>query len=93
MITCKRCGSFAINHHMHGRDGTGLDLCDVCFWREKYEATCWQPIETVDTSKKVSIFSKLSGVDDCAYFQNGHWVNGFGNVIIKPLFWRERVLP
>ena len=60
---------------------------------KKTHAACWQPIETVDTSKKVSIFSKLGGVDDCAYFQNGNWVNGFDNVIIEPLFWRERVLP
>lgn len=24
----------AINHNLHGRDGTRDDLCDVCFWRE-----------------------------------------------------------
>jgi len=29
------CGSFAINHNMHGRDGTHRDLCDVCFWKNK----------------------------------------------------------
>ncbi len=29
------CGSYAINHHLHGRDGTRGGLCDVCFWREK----------------------------------------------------------
>jgi hypothetical protein len=32
--SCK-CGSYAINHHCHGRDGTHPDLCDVCFWRRK----------------------------------------------------------
>jgi hypothetical protein len=37
-MTCKRCGSFAINHHCHGRDGTDKDLCDVCFWRKRAEA-------------------------------------------------------
>jgi hypothetical protein len=60
---------------------------------KKNHAACWQTIETVDTSKKVSIFSKIGGVDDCAYFQDGNWINGFDNVIIEPLFWRERVLP
>ncbi len=34
MKSCK-CGSYAINHHCHGRDGTHPDLCDVCFWRRK----------------------------------------------------------
>ena len=36
-MTCK-CGSRAINHHSHGRDGSRGDLCDVCFWREKASA-------------------------------------------------------
>jgi len=36
--TCKRCGSFAINQHMHGREkGIDLDLCDVCYWRKRAE--------------------------------------------------------
>jgi ribosomal protein L32 len=33
---CKNCGSYAINHHLHGRDGSRNELCDVCYWREKY---------------------------------------------------------
>ena len=32
-MKCKRCHSHAINHHCHGRDGSGEDLCDVCYWR------------------------------------------------------------
>lgn len=44
MSACKRCGSFAINPHWHGRDGTDLDLCDVCYWRTR--APVWQPPET-----------------------------------------------
>lgn len=32
-MKCKRCNSCAINHHRHGRDGSGEDLCDVCYWR------------------------------------------------------------
>jgi len=34
MDKCK-CGSFAINPHLHGRDATDLDLCDVCYWRKR----------------------------------------------------------
>lgn len=34
---CKRCGSYAINHHSHGRDGSDGDLCDVCYWRKRAE--------------------------------------------------------
>ena len=34
-MTCKRCFSYAINHHAHGRDGSDPDLCDVCFWRKR----------------------------------------------------------
>lgn len=37
MKPCKRCGSFAINHHRHGRDGSDEDLCDVCYWRKRAE--------------------------------------------------------
>lgn len=29
------CGSYAINHHSHGRDGSDGDLCDVCYWRKR----------------------------------------------------------
>lgn len=35
-MTCKRCGSYAINENLHGRKkGVDLDLCDVCYWRER----------------------------------------------------------
>ena len=37
MEECKQCGSHAINHHLHGRDGTDGDLCDVCYWRKRAE--------------------------------------------------------
>ena len=29
-MQCKKCGSYAVNHHLHGRDGTEPELCDVC---------------------------------------------------------------
>lgn len=37
MMKCARCGSYAINHGHHGRDGSDSDLCDVCYWRERAE--------------------------------------------------------
>ena len=36
-MPCKNCGSYAINPDHHGRDGTDLDLCDVCYWRKRSE--------------------------------------------------------
>lgn len=35
MEKCLKCGSMAINHNLHGRDGTDGDLCDVCYWRKR----------------------------------------------------------
>lgn len=35
MNQCKKCGSYAINSHLHGRDGNDRDLCDVCYWRKR----------------------------------------------------------
>lgn len=36
-MRCKRCGSHAINHNSHDRDGSEPELCDVCFWRKREE--------------------------------------------------------
>ena len=36
-MSCERCGSFAINHAAHGRDGSEPSLCDVCYWRQRTE--------------------------------------------------------
>ena len=33
---CNQCGSYAINHHHHGRDGSDPDLCDVCYWHTRH---------------------------------------------------------
>ena len=36
MSGCKICGSYAINDRSHGRaKGVDLDMCDVCYWRER----------------------------------------------------------
>lgn len=45
MSQCKRCGSYAINHHAHGRDGSDPDLCDVCYWRSRAEQLNAVPVE------------------------------------------------
>lgn len=37
-MSCIKCGSQAINHNCHGRDGSDGDLCDVCYWRKRAEA-------------------------------------------------------
>lgn len=38
LMRCKRCGSLAINPHLHGRiEWLDLDLCDVCYWRKRAE--------------------------------------------------------
>lgn len=36
-MSCPKCQSYAINPHLHGRDDTHKDLCDVCFWRAKHD--------------------------------------------------------
>jgi len=37
MNKCKECGSYAINVGRCGRDDSDPDLCDVCYWRVRYE--------------------------------------------------------
>ena len=34
-MKCKWCGSYAINHNSHGRDGSDGELCDVCYWMKR----------------------------------------------------------
>jgi hypothetical protein len=34
-MKCIKCGSWAINHWLYGRDGSDGDLCDVCYWRKR----------------------------------------------------------
>lgn len=34
-MKCCKCGSQAINHGLHRRDGSDGDLCDVCYWRKR----------------------------------------------------------
>jgi hypothetical protein len=37
-MKCNECGSCAINHQCHGRDGSDGNLCDVCYWRKRSNA-------------------------------------------------------
>lgn len=48
------CGSYAINPHLHGRDDTDLDLCDVCYWRKRAEKRNLNaiPEEKMDEAKE-----------------------------------------
>ena len=42
-MACDRCGSYAINPEMHGREPKMyLGLCDVCYWRFKAEQSLSQ---------------------------------------------------
>lgn len=61
MTKCK-CGSYAINHHLHGRDGSEPDLCDVCYWREKYEHARL----SVDAIDGIDVLMSFYGVDTVA---------------------------
>ena len=51
-MSCKRCGSFAINPNSHGRDDTDLDLCDVCYWRKRAEDKETPKLKGGDNVKK-----------------------------------------
>ena len=57
-MKCIRCGSYAINHNLHDRDGTHEELCDVCFWRLKYE-------NLLEYNKQKSICTNCTHKDDC----------------------------
>lgn len=49
-MSCVRCGSYAINHRSHGRDGSDGDLCDVCYWRKRAEIVPPTLIESLECS-------------------------------------------
>lgn len=64
MNNCNRCGSYAINHKSHGRDGSDGHLCDVCYWRKRAEegdaaAKSWR--KACIKACEIGITSGLSG--------------------------------
>lgn len=63
MNQCK-CGSYAINQHLHGRGGSEPELCDVCYWRKKYErnAQLLEQINCAKTSQYLSAADMLQGI-------------------------------
>jgi len=46
MSVCRACGSYAINHGHHGRDGSDGHLCDVCYWRARAEEA-WTALRAI----------------------------------------------
>ena len=52
MTQCK-CGSYAINDHLHGREhGVDLHLCDVCYWRNRAESAYRTLVRSHEASVK-----------------------------------------
>ena len=71
MNKCK-CGSYAINENLHGRDKVkDLDLCDVCYWRKRAQTNPWHDAEKEKPEFQGNYFLEL--IDDC-----GHKVNDIG---------------
>ena len=59
-MACNRCGSWAINHGHHGRDGSEPNLCDVCYWRQRCEQC------TASNAAKVAEIARLrEALIDC----------------------------
>lgn len=60
MNKCTECGSYAINHHCHGRDGSDPELCDVCYWRVRatdyaaLEAECERLTDALDRQSVIT---------------------------------------
>ena len=67
MINCK-CGSYAINHNAHGRDGSDPDLCDVCYWRSRAEAMRESPNEQSDVVRDAERYRYLRKADPNTIF-------------------------
>ena len=55
-MTCKICGSHAINLNMEGRKSDAVDLCDRCYWKIRYE-------ESIEALKELKIASGGSFVN------------------------------
>lgn len=65
---CKVCGSFAINHHLHGRDGSDDELCDVCFWVKRAKSHD-------ELVQMLAVMAELVGKMNCYCHQAGASAN------------------
>lgn len=66
-MPCENCGSHAINHHCHGRDGSDGHLCDVCYWRKRAQR---KPLTAVQVQNLVvGVCDSIYPQDDAAYSQ------------------------
>ena len=62
------CGSWAINPNKNGRDDSNLDLCDVCFWRDKFtesKAREDKMAETLSTLEAMALEHPAFNSDAC----------------------------
>ena len=58
-MKCVDCGSYAINHHAHGRDGSDPDLCDVCYWRKRA-----QTVPALEDALQLAVWALREPADD-----------------------------
>ena len=63
------CGSYAINHHHHGRDGSDGDKCDVCYWRSRAERYAAPPSAPVGVEDIIEAFDEITGL--CRHLRQG----------------------
>lgn len=64
MKKCTKCSSYAINPGKHGRTGEGVDLCDICYWKELYSSSLLS-IEKME--QEIAQYKRIiyrTGVDD-----------------------------
>lgn len=95
-MSCTRCRSYAINHHLHGRDGSDGDLCDVCYWRKRAESYGWQPIETAPKDQRILVWTgvemycahwaKNIFTDDEAWIV-AQWGDNRDQALVRPTHW------
>lgn len=76
MKQCIKCGSYAINHHLHGRDGSRPDLCDVCFWRDV--ASGFER-KLYDANQRIKVLEQ-AGDDLCVHITNWEVVKRWDRV-------------
>lgn len=76
-MRCEKCGSHGVNHHLHGRDGSDPDLCDVCYWRKRAVPKL-QPIKNVKRNNATYILVALRSHPyhlEPVYWKNNCWMS------------------